>query len=170
MFEEFQLLLNVVVIREELARPIDGTKECIEKLKEAGIIVGCDTGYTKEASVTLRKLLQEKYGIAFDVFTDSETIKGRPSPFMLFDCMDKANVYPVEAVLKVDDTAAGIYEGRNAGAWTIGIYGTGSTDYDGLDKAKPDFLLPSIKYIPELIFCQIDPRIRRGELPGQNIL
>jgi len=25
---------------------------------------------------------------------------------MVFDCMDKANVYPVEAVVKVDDTAA----------------------------------------------------------------
>lgn len=169
MFEEFKKLLNEVVVREELARPIPGTRECLDKLREANIIVGCDTGYTKEASDSLRRLLMEKHGIEFDVTTDSETIKGRPSPFMLFYCMDKANVYPVEAVVKVDDTAAGIYEGRNAGAWTIGIYGTGSSSYDELDLAKPDFLIPSIKYVPELIFCQIEPRLRRGELPGLGI-
>lgn len=169
MFEEFQTLLNEIVPREELARPIEGTRECIQKLNEAGIVVGCDTGYTREASEALRKILKEKHGIDFDVVSDSETIKGRPSPFMLFDCMYKANVYPVEAVVKVDDTVAGIYEGLNAGAWTIGIYGTGSTGYDDLDRARPDFLLPSVKYVPELIFCQIEPRLRRGELPGQGI-
>jgi phosphonoacetaldehyde hydrolase len=50
------------------------------------------------------------------IVTDSETVKGRPSPFMVFDCMHNANIYPVEAVVKVDDTAAAISEGRNAGA------------------------------------------------------
>ncbi len=61
--------------------------------------MGCDTGYTKAASTALRKVLKEKHGLVFDVTTDAESVKGRPSPFMVFDCMDKANVYPVEAVV-----------------------------------------------------------------------
>jgi len=169
MFSEFNPLLNEIIVREELARPIEGTQECIQKLREVGIVVGCDTGYTTVASTALKKVLKEKYGIVFDVTTDAETVKGRPSPFMVFDCMDKANIYPVEAVVKVDDTAAGIWEGRNAGAWTVGLYATGSNDYDQLAEAQPDFLLPSIKYIPEVIFFQIEPRLRRGELPGQTL-
>jgi len=44
MFEEFQPLLNAVIVRDELSRPIPGTHDCIEKLHEAGIVVGCDTG------------------------------------------------------------------------------------------------------------------------------
>jgi phosphonoacetaldehyde hydrolase len=127
-------------------------------------------GYTKEASAALRKVLKEKHGVVFDVTTDAETVKGRPTPFMVFDCMDKTDVYPVEAVVKVDDTAAGMHEGRNAGAWTIGLYATGSNDYDQLAAANPDFLVPSIRYVPEMIFYQIEPRLRRGELPGQGIL
>ena len=169
MFEEFQPILNEVIVKDELARPIEGAHECIQKLREAGILVGCDTGYTKAASTVLRRVLKEKYRVVFDVTTDAESVKGRPSPFMIFDCMDKANVYPVEAVVKVDDTAAGIWEGRNAGAWTIGLYATGSNDYDQLAAAQPDFLLPSIKYVPEAIFYQIEPRLRRGELPGQTL-
>jgi phosphonoacetaldehyde hydrolase len=170
MFEEFQPILNQVIVKDELARPIEGTHECIQKLHEAGILVGCDTGYTIAASTALRKVLKEKHGIVFDVTTDAESVKGRPSPFMVFDCMDKANVYPVESVVKVDDTAAGIWEGRNAGAWTIALYATGSNDYDQLASAGPDFLVPSIKYVPEIIFYQIEPRLRRGELPGQTLV
>jgi phosphonoacetaldehyde hydrolase len=170
MFEEFQPILNEVIVREELAKPIEGTQECIRKLHEAGILVGCDTGYTIAASTALRKVLKEKHHIVFDVTTDAESVKGRPSPFMVFDCMDKANVYPVEAVVKVDDTAAGIWEGKNAGAWTIALYATGSNDYDQLAAAGPDFLAPSIQYVPQLIFYQIEPRLRRGELPGQTLV
>jgi beta-phosphoglucomutase-like phosphatase (HAD superfamily) len=84
--------------------------------------------------------------------------------------MDKANVYPVEAVVKVEDTAAGIWEGQNAGAWTIALYATGSNDYDQLAAAQPDFLVPSIRYVPEVIFYWVEPRLRRRELPGQTLL
>ncbi len=170
IFQEFQPLLDEVIVKDELSTPIPGTLECVRKLREADIVVGCDTGYTVSASTALRKVLKEKHGLEFDVTTDAETVKGRPSPFMVLDLMNKANVYPVEAVVKVDDTAAGMYEGRNAGAWTVGLYMTGSNDYEQLAKAKPDFLVPSIKYVPEVIFYQIEPRLRRGELPGQGIL
>ena len=169
LFEEFVPLLNEVIVHPDLARPIDGTIECVAELRQAGISVGCDTGYTKFASEALRQVLKEKYGLEFDVTTDSETVKGRPSPFMIFDCMNKANVWPVEAVVKVDDTAAGMWEGHNAGAWTIGLYATGSNDYEQLAAAKPDYLVPSIKHVSEVILCHIEPRLRKGERPGQGI-
>ena len=44
---------------------------------------------------------------------------------MLYECMRKLNVYPVDTVVKVGDTITDIYEGKNAGVWSIGIL-TGS--------------------------------------------
>lgn len=50
---------------------------------------------------------------------------GRPSPFMLFECMRRMKVYPPCHVVKVGDTAVDMQEGKNAGAFSIGIL-TGS--------------------------------------------
>ena len=36
--------------------------------------------------------------------------------------------------------------------------------------AKPDFLVPDVSYVPEIIFGQIEPRLRRGEKPGQGLI
>jgi phosphonoacetaldehyde hydrolase len=169
MFADFRPILDEVIVREDLARPIDGTKECIAALRDGGMIIGCDTGYTASASKLLNAVLAKQYGIRFDVTTNAEDVKGRPSPFMVFACMDKADVYPVEAVVKVDDTCAGMHEGRNAGAWTVGVYGTGNDTYEQLNEVEPDFLVASIAYLPDIVYGQIEPRLRRGELPGQTI-
>ena len=111
----------------------------------------------------------------FDVVTNAEKVPGRPAPFMVFDCMLQAyeitkKEIPVEAVVKIDDTAPGMKCGNNAGVWTIGLYASGSNNYDQLAAAKPDFLVPDVSYVPEIIFGQIEPRLRRGEKPGQGLI
>ena len=129
---EFRPLMSKYIVDEDLAKPIDGAVECIDALRMAGILVGCDTGYYEEDSKNLNRVLDEKFGMVFDVVTNSEKVPGRPSPFMVFDCMLQAykltgKVMPVEAVVKIDDTAAGMLCGNNAGCWTIGLYASGST-------------------------------------------
>jgi phosphonoacetaldehyde hydrolase len=172
---EFKPLMSKYIVDEDLAKPIDGAVECIAKLREAGILVGCDTGYYENDSKNLNNLLANKYGLVFDVVTNSEKVPGRPSPFMVYDCMLEAyklnkKVIPIESVVKIDDTAAGMYCGNNAGCWTIGLYASGSNNYEQLAASKPDFLVPSVKYVPEIIFGQIEPRLRRGERPGQGLI
>lgn len=169
MFTEFRPIAEQVATSKELVRPIDGTKEALDRLREAGILLGCDTGYPAEAANAVYKTLAGEYQIAFDVTADSERVRGRPTPFLVFDCMAKANVYPPSAVVKADDVAAGIWEGNNSGAWTVAIYATGNDDYEKLAAAEPDFLIPSIRYLPDVIFGQIEPRLRRGEWPGQAV-
>lgn len=170
LFTEFRAVVPEVAGSKELVTPIDGVKECVDRLRAAGILIGCDTGYPKEACEVIYRKLADEYGIVFDVTADSENVKGRPTPFLVFDCMEKANVYPPEAVVKADDIEAGLHEGRNAGAWTVGLYATGDHDYERLQKAQPDFLIASAKYLPELVFCQIEPRLSRGDLPGQGVM
>lgn len=169
MFVEFRPVVKEVATSPELVRPIPGVREAMDELRAAGVLLGCDTGYPVEAATGVYRILAEEYGIVFDVTADSERVKGRPGPFLVFDCMDKANVYPPEAVVKADDVAAGIHEGRNAGAWTVGLYATGDNDYDRLAAAAPDFLVPAVRQLPSIVFGQIEPRLRRGELPGQEL-
>lgn len=171
----FRPLMSKYIVDEDLAKPIDGALECIRKMREAGILVGCDTGYYQEDSFALNKALEDKYGMKFDVVTNSEKVPGRPSPFMVYDCMLSAyqitkKVVPIESVVKIDDTAAGMKCGNNAGCWTIGLYASGSNNYDELEASKPDFLVPDVSYVPEIIFGQIEPRLRRGQRPGEGII
>ena len=171
----YRPLVAKYMLDEDLAKPIDGAMECVEALREAEIVVGCDTGYYAEDSRKLNKLLEDKYGIHFDVASNAEKVPGRPAPFMIFDCMLQAyqlnkKAIPVESVVKLDDTAVGMLCGHNAGCWTIGLYATGSNSYKELAASKPDFLVPSIKYVPEIIFGQIEPRLRRGERPGMGLI
>ncbi len=112
--------------------------------------------------------MEEKHGIRFDVVADSENVRGRPTPFLVYDCMYKANVYPPAAVIKADDIAAGIQEGANSGAWTVGVCETGAHDSDTLKKAGAHFTIPGARDLPELIENEIQPRLARGELPGQS--
>ena len=68
-------------------------------------MVGCDTGYTRSASRALNHVLERDYGLVLDVTTNSEeVVAGRPAPWMIYDLMQKANIYSPEAVVKVDDT------------------------------------------------------------------
>lgn len=169
----FRPLMSKYIVDEDLAKPVDGALECFEALRAAGILVGCDTGYYQDDSNRLNALLEEKYGLAFDVTTNSERVPGRPAPFMVYDCMLSAykkngKVFPIESVVKIDDTAAGMICGNNAGCWTIGLYASGSNSQEQLAVSKPDYLVPSVREVPQIIFDKIEPRLCNGERPGSS--
>lgn len=169
MFSRFRPTVAKVAVTDALIRPFEGVKECVDELRAAGIKVGCDTGYPIEACRAIYEALDERFGIRFDVTADPENVWGRPSPFLVYDCMSKANVYPVEAVVKADDIEAGIHEGRNSGAWTVGLYATGAHGYERLKSARPDYLVPGARYLADLIFTQIQPALLRGKRPGDDL-
>jgi len=169
MFDMFRPTMAKVAVTEDLIRPFDGVKEAIDALQAEGIQVGCDTGYPVETCDAIYGTLEEKFGIRFDVVADSENVRGRPTPFLVYDCMYKANVYPPAAVIKADDITAGVEEGANSGAWTVGICETGAHDRETLKKAGAHFLVAGTRDIPELIESEIHPRLERGELPGQTL-
>jgi phosphonoacetaldehyde hydrolase len=167
--EEFRVLLAQFALDDDLAKPVDGAAKCLAELRQADILVGYDTGYFRGIANALTQKLEEQHGLFLDVGSNSDAAHGRPSPGMIYDCMMKAKIWPAEAVVKVDDTVAGILSGNNAGCWTVGLYASGSHGYDKLLTAQPDYLLPSISYLPSLIFSTIDPRIREGGHPGHAL-
>ncbi len=123
LYNRFENRLAEVVA--EYSIPIDGVIETMAQLREMGVKIGSTTGYNAEM---MKNVLPgaSKAGYTPDcVVTPDVTGMGRPSPFMLFECMRQLSVYPVKSVVKVGDTIADILEGKNAGAWSIGIL-TGS--------------------------------------------
>ncbi len=166
MFDMFRPTMAEVAVTKDLSRPFDGVREAVDDLRSAGIKVGCDSGYPQETCEAIYQMLEADYGIVFDVVADSENVRGRPTPFLVYDCMYKANVYPPAAVVKADDITAGVQEGANSGAWTVGLYATGAHDYQTLKDAGADYLLPGARYLPGLIFNEIQPRLLSGSTPG----
>lgn len=119
MFSKFNTELLKVL--SEYCTPIDGVIETIKKLGDEGIIIGSTTGYTREMMDIVEKGAKDQ-GYAPDYVVTSEmTGYGRPFPYMLFENMRKFEVYPPCCVVKVGDTASDMKEGKNAGAWSIGI-------------------------------------------------
>lgn len=123
LYQKFEAKLYEVVA--QYSAPMAGVVETVEKLREQGLKIGSTTGYT---SRMMEQVLPRAAELGYRpdcVVTPDVTGAGRPTPFMLFECMRRLNVYPPRAVVKVGDTVVDILEGKNAGAWSVGIL-TGS--------------------------------------------
>ena len=123
LYQEFEGKLYQIVA--EYSKPIPGVVETVAALREAGLKIGSTTGYTSHMMGQVTPRAAELGYEADCLVTPDVTGAGRPTPFMLYECMRRLNVYPPCNVVKVGDTVVDIQEGKNAGAWSIGIL-TGS--------------------------------------------
>lgn len=119
----------------EYSALIPGVVESVSRLRARGLKIGSTTGYTREM---LNVLLESsaKAGYKPDCSITPEDVGiGRPAPFMLYENATRLRVYPLAAIAKVGDTAADVEEALNAGAWAIGVAGTGN----GIGMAYEEF-------------------------------
>lgn len=119
LYEKFEKTLFEVVA--EYSEPIPGVVETVKKLRDQGLKIGSTTGYT---SKMMEQVIPKAASLGYQadcVVTPDITGIGRPTPFMLMECMRQMNCYPPCTVVKVGDTVVDIAEGKNAGAWSIGI-------------------------------------------------
>jgi phosphonoacetaldehyde hydrolase len=106
---------------------------------------------------------------------------------MMWYAMAKMGIWPAETVVKVDDTAPGIGEGRAAGTWTVGVSLTGNVaglsgeDLVALSVAErqslrargeaelagagADLVIDGIADLPTAL-DKLAARVARGERPG----
>lgn len=166
---------------------IPGAADLAARLKADGVRIGSSTGYTRSmmADILPRAAAQ---GYAPEmVVCSGETAEGRPSPLMLWKILVEFGVLPATASVKVDDAAVGIGEGREAGAWTIGVAASGNgvgLDHeallalpeeerqvrigaaaDELRLAGADYVVDSVADLAPVL-DEIDARIADGERPG----
>lgn len=179
IYDLFEANLKTVV--QNYSHVMEGVPETIQKLRDRGIKIGSTTGYSSEImKPILEQAKQEGYDPDCCVTPDVCGFS-RPKPFMVFECMKRLQVYPPKCVIKVGDTLVDIAEGKNAGAWSVGVL-TGSSvlgfskeQYDKLSsgecwyakqvaqqeffEAGADFVIDSMADLPELV-KKIDEKLR----------
>jgi phosphonoacetaldehyde hydrolase len=105
---------------------IPGVAETIDACRRRGLKIGSSTGYTTEIMEVVMARAREQ-GFAPDaMLCASDIADGRPAPWLIFENARRLGVYPMAAIVKIDDTVAGIEAGLNAGTWTIGVAKTGN--------------------------------------------
>ena len=132
---------------DQYSSVIPGVPLAVEIIRMRGLKIGSTTGYTR----TMLDLLVDKSaaeGYRPDCSLAPEEVgAGRPYPFMMYEAAIRMQVYPMSAIAKIGDTPADIEEGLNAGAWSIGVAGTGNMmglsrdDFRALSEAERELRL-----------------------------
>jgi len=105
---------------------IPGVPEAIAQCRRMGLKIGSTTGFTRELMEVVLPLAA-RGGYVPDVTICSDDVTaGRPAPWMNFLAAERLGVYPMSAVVTVDDTPIGIEAGLNAGTVTVAVSQTGN--------------------------------------------
>lgn len=170
---------------------LPNTKNVFDILKyDMDMKIGLTTGFTRKMVDVLQKEALAQ-GISFDSCVAGDDIQDgcgvRPKPFMLYQNLMNLDAYPIENVVKVDDTISGVGEGINAGCWTVGLYS--HSNYMNIDSLEhletisktelamkklysmnklvesgAHYLAPDISYLPKI--CEsINYKMSIGETP-----
>jgi phosphonoacetaldehyde hydrolase len=120
---------------------IPGCLAAVEACRARGMRIGSSTGYTQELMDVVVPLARAQGYEPDAIVCASDVTPGRPAPWMCFENARRLSVYPMEALVKVDDTTVGIEAGLNAGMWTVGISRSGNLV--GLSEEELDRLTPA---------------------------
>lgn len=171
MYEQFlPLQKEVLAAHSEL---IPGAIETFRWCREQGIRVGSSTGYTRELMEVVKPLAAAAGYEPEVILCAEDAPAGRPAPWLIFECAKRLGVYPMNRIVKVDDTTLGIEAGINAGTWTVGVSETGNLiglsepQWQSLDAAEraersaaaeqrlrqsgAHFVIPSVAELPAVI-------------------
>ncbi len=182
IFQVFEPM-NIAAVRDH-ADIIPGAIAAIDTLRARGIRIAGTTGYTRPIMDVLEPLAAASGYVPELTVCAGDLPAGRPTPLMMWYAMAKLGVWPAASVVKVDDTAPGVGEGKAAGTWTIGIALTGNAvglsaeELAALPQAErsrlrqhaaaelrdADMVIDSIADLPQAI-AAIDARLAAGERP-----
>jgi phosphonoacetaldehyde hydrolase len=184
VYEEFRTTSRRVA--SERGKLIPGVQAAVKALREREILIGTTTGYSRDIMEPVISVAGAQ-GFEPDIVVCSDDAPhGRPTPLAIYQVMVSLGVFPASAIIKVDDTPAGLMEGKAAGTWAVGVSETGSGV--GLEEhelsniapehreervqnaAKPlldagaDYVVGSVAEILEVL-DDINERLSEGERP-----
>jgi phosphonoacetaldehyde hydrolase len=117
------------LMRDQAARAstlIEGARTSVDTLRASGIQIASSTGYTRSMMEPVLERAAAQGYVPDHLVCSGETRQGRPSPLMIYKACVDLGVWPLSRVVKVDDAAAGVAEGRAAGCLTIGVAASGN--------------------------------------------
>ncbi|XZE20468.1 phosphonoacetaldehyde hydrolase [Pirellulaceae bacterium SH449] len=124
IYRRFLVLQKTVLARH--AELIPGAIQLVELARARNLKIGSTTGYTRELMDVLEPLASEA-GYAPDATVCSDEVAaGRPAPWSNFRAAERIGVYPMQDLLVVDDSVAGIQAGKSAGCYAVAVTVTGN--------------------------------------------
>jgi phosphonoacetaldehyde hydrolase len=118
-----------------LGAPVPGLLECVALLRNQSMKIAGTTGYF-QAAADAAAATAAAHGYRPDVRVCADEVPtGRPAPWMMFRVMEATGVFPGWAVVKIGDTPVDMAEGRNAGAWCVGVLDSSN----GMGLSRDDF-------------------------------
>lgn len=165
---------------------IEGVPAAVQACRDMGLKIGSSTGYTRELMEILTPIARAQGYEPDCVLCAEDAPQGRPAPYLLYEAARRLQVYPLWAIVKVDDTPVGIEAGINAGCWTVGVTRSGNcvglsaeecaalTEDEQTERcqaaerrlraAGAHEIVASLAELPDVI-ARIDEAAVRGELP-----
>jgi len=132
--------------------PLPHVEETFMKLRELGVQVGINTGFSRDIADTIVERLRWKEKWLIDHVVGSDEVElGRPYPYMIQKMMLEGGIGRPEEVAKVGDTEVDIREGQQAGCrYVIGIT-TGTFKREELEPHKPTHIIDDIARVIDII-------------------
>lgn len=130
-------------------REVTGTGKTFATLRKNGVLIGLDTGFSRDIADTIIERLQWKDKIDVSVTSD-EVDRGRPFPHLVHRAMELTGIEDPSFIAKVGDTISDIQEGQAANCgWVIGVT-SGANSAHELKEYNPTHLLGSVAEIPSI--------------------
>lgn len=138
---------------------IPGVREAVASLRDAGVKVALQTGYSRDVAEPLLDTVGWTVGIDVDALVTSDEVRAsRPAPYLIFATMERTGVTSTSEVLVAGDTANDLGAGIAAGArYVVGVT-TGAYTALDLGLHRHTHLLRSVADVPALLEAD-------GELP-----
>lgn len=104
-------------------KEIEGASQVFKTLKDNGIKVALDTGFSRDITQTIiDRIGWERDGLIDASVCSDEVPAGRPHPYMIEKIMQQLGIDDVKAIAKVGDTPSDLEEGTNTGTrYVIGV-------------------------------------------------
>lgn len=133
-------------------REIDGASQVFRVLREHGVKIALDTGFSRPiADVILDRLGWGERVIDFSVTSD-EVARGRPYPDMIESAMRVLDIDDASFVAKVGDTPSDMEQGHAAGCgWVIGVW-EGTHTREQLLDYDPTHLVANVRQVATGVF------------------
>lgn len=130
--------------------PLTNVEETFTILKEEGVKIALNTGFSRDIADVIIKRLGWEDKIDCLVASD-EVEKGRPYPYMIQKIMSELQIDSPEKIAKVGDTEVDINEGINAGCkYVIGVT-TGAFTKEELIPYHPTHIIDNISEVVEIL-------------------
>ena len=132
--------------------PVPGAEDIFQQIKEKGIRIALNTGFSKNiADIIVKRFAWKEKGLVDDIIASDEVEQGRPYSFMIRQLMQRAGIENPGEVAKIGDTEVDVEEGRNAGCGLVVAVTTGACTREQLKEHTPDHIIDNLHELTDLI-------------------